>query len=359
MIFLSAESWIIGIIRMILLIWGYIWGSFLIYQGKKSHVKLLIYWGIFTIGMGSVGLGTAVDLITILITGQNMDGILYILLTWIPPNTVYIFFIIVTTELLAPKFKWWWFSNILTGVIFAELFYLLNPLGSDELIFPVIPGEDIINDRLFGPVANAMSFALMANIFLAGFGLIYKGIHSQGIIRKKYFYIAIGIFFQNVPGFFNALLGTSLPQQVITGIFELFPPMLYYLGLRKEPEKHKEKVKEEVKVKDSFFRITQRPDQITEEEVTYYREQKICLICKGKVAGFNIFLCPNCEALYHEDCARTLSELENACWVCNQPIDETKPTRPFKIIEEKINGEILAKDDKNLEMVNKNSHKEG
>jgi hypothetical protein len=132
-----------------------------------------------------------------------------------------------------------------------------------------------------------------------------------------------------------------------------------YLGLRQEPEKRKKKIKKEVKVKDSLFRITERPDQISEEEVTYYREQKICLICKGKVGGFNTYICMNCEALYHEDCALTLSDLENACWVCNQPIDETKPTKPFKIIEEKIMGEILAKEDKNLKTDNKNPHKEG
>ncbi|MFX0076043.1 MAG: PHD finger domain-containing protein, partial [Candidatus Hermodarchaeota archaeon] len=327
MLFLSVESWIIGIIRTILLVWGWIWGVFLIYQGKKSHVKLLIYWGIYTIGMSSVGLGTTVDLITILITGQNMDGILYILLTWVLPNSVYLFFVLVITELLAPKFKWWWFSLYLIGGIFVELLLFLNPLGSARLYFPVIPGEDIIVDRFIGPMMNAMLFTVMVNIFLAGFGLIYKGIQSQGIIRKKYFYIATAILLQYFMAILNTfLLSRSISAQVITGIFALFQPLFTYFGLRKEPEERKKKVKEEVKIKDSFFRVTQRPDQITEEEVTYYREQKICLICKGKVGGFNSYICTNCEALYHQDCARTLSKLENACWVCNQPIDETKPT---------------------------------
>jgi len=290
--------------------------------------------------MSSVGLGTAVDLITILITGQNMDGILYILLTWVPPNTVYLFFVIVTTELLAPKFKWWWFSIYLIGGIFVELSLFLNPLGSDHLIFPIIPGEEIIVDTFIGPMANAMLFTVMINIFLAGFGLIYKGLQSQGVIRKKYFYIATAILLQNVMGLFNTLLlSRSKEAQVITGIFALFQPLLTYFGLRKEPEKHKKKAKEEVEVKDSFFRITQRPEQITEEEVTYYREQKICLVCKGGVGGFNTYICTGCEAIYHEDCARVLSTLENACWVCNNSIDETKPTKPFKIVEEKKIGE--------------------
>ena len=146
---------------------------------------------------------------------------------------------------------------------------------------------------------------------------------------------------------FDALLDISLNILAIVSIIQLGSPWFSYLGLRKEPEERKKKIKEDVKIKDSFFRVTQRPDQITEEEVTYYREQKICLICKGKVGGFNTYICMNCEALYHEECARTLSDLENACWVCNEPIDKTKPTKPFKIVEEKKVGEILGKEEKN------------
>jgi len=333
MLFLSADSLTIGIIRTILLIWGLIWGVILIYQGKKSQVKLMIYWGIYTIGDYFVMMGTAVDFMTILITGQNMNEILYIHLVWTPPAISFLLFYLVITELLAPKFKWWWVSLFLIGDIFGQIILFLDP--HRFVILDYIPGESIIHDTVWGPLGNAGSFILMANIFLGGFGLIYKGIQSQGIIRRKYFYIATSILLQGVPSIFIALLRLPIRFILIPSIIGLFSPLFSYLGLRKEPEKRKKKVKEEVKVKDSFFRITQRPDQITEEEVTYYREQKICLICKGNVGGFNTFICMNCEALYHQDCARTLSDLENACWVCNQPIDETKPTKPFKIVEEK------------------------
>ncbi|MFX1321355.1 MAG: hypothetical protein ACFFAQ_06900 [Promethearchaeota archaeon] len=71
-----------------------------------------------------------------------------------------------------------------------------------------------------------------------------------------------------------------------------------------------------------------KPGEISEEEVTFFREQKICLVCKGVVKGFN-YICSECDALYCENCARTLTDLENACWVCNAPFDNTKPTKPF------------------------------
>ncbi len=335
---------------MIFVIWGIIWGPILIYQGKKSNVKLLIYWGIFTIGVYLTLLGSAVDFLTILITGQNISGFLYILLSW--PNVgINVFFIVfVITELLAPKFKWYFLSTYIIMLPFYQLSLFLNTWDNVILTFPIIPGEEIINDTVLGWVGNALSRGLNELSFLGGFGLIYKGMQSKGIIRKKYIYLAIAIFLLYVPAIFDALLDIPIPILAIVSIIQLGSTWFSYLGLRKEPERREKKVKEEVKITDSLFRIIQRPDQITEEEVTYYREQKICLICKGKVAGFNIFLCPNCEALYHEDCARTLSDLENACWVCNQPIDEKKPMKPFKIVEEKKFGEKLVKEEETSKM---------
>ncbi|NHJ25218.1 MAG: hypothetical protein EAX89_11620 [Candidatus Lokiarchaeota archaeon] len=104
-----------------------------------------------------------------------------------------------------------------------------------------------------------------------------------------------------------------------------------YLGLREEPEKIKIKpAKKEVKIKDSLFRIRERPAQITEAEVTYYKEQKICLVCKGKVSGVS-YICPSCDTLYCIKCSEGLSDLENMCWVCNEPIDKSKPVKPTLI----------------------------
>jgi len=40
--------------------------------------------------------------------------------------------------------------------------------------------------------------------------------------------------------------------------------------------------------------------------------------------------------MYCEKCARALIDSENACWVCNLPMDKSKPSKPFKIEEEVI-----------------------
>jgi hypothetical protein len=73
--------------------------------------------------------------------------------------------------------------------------------------------------------------------------------------------------------------------------------------------------------------------KVTEEEVTFHKEMKICLICKGKISRLS-YICPGCYALYCVKCSEGMVNLENACWVCNEPFDESKPSTPFKIKED-------------------------
>ena len=77
-----------------------------------------------------------------------------------------------------------------------------------------------------------------------------------------------------------------------------------------------------------------KPTEITTEEISYYRKHDLCLVCKGKVGRFNIFMCPNCKTLYCKNCAQSLSNTENICWVCSELIDEKKPGKPLKREEE-------------------------
>ncbi len=68
--------------------------------------------------------------------------------------------------------------------------------------------------------------------------------------------------------------------------------------------------------------------QVTEEKVTIHKEKKICLVCRGEVLRFS-YIC-ECGAIYCENCARALTNLENVCWACNVPIDYSKPVKPYK-----------------------------
>ena len=155
-------------------------------------------------------------------------------------------------------------------------------------------------------------------------------------IRKIYFLLSIGTF---LVGFSQMLAGTSTSFVILTvcRIIILPASWMWYLSLREERIKIEKKKEKKVMVESDLFRIYEtKPKNITEEEVIYHKERKICLVCKGKVEGFT-FICPNCDALYCQKCAKALVSLENACWACNGPIDKSKPVKISKSEEEKIN----------------------
>ncbi len=81
--------------------------------------------------------------------------------------------------------------------------------------------------------------------------------------------------------------------------------------------------------------------QIFEQNVTIHREQKVCLVCKGEIKGY-MYVC-ECDAIYCENCARALTNLENVCWVCNTPLDISKPTKPYKEVKLKEKDIIQKK----------------
>jgi len=74
--------------------------------------------------------------------------------------------------------------------------------------------------------------------------------------------------------------------------------------------------------------------QIKEKTVTIHKERKVCLVCKGETLGF-MYIC-KCGAIYCDNCAQALTNLENACWACNTPIDVSKPVKLYEENEEEI-----------------------
>lgn len=97
---------------------------------------------------------------------------------------------------------------------------------------------------------------------------------------------------------------------------------------------------EESMVKENFVGTNilgslQKPQRVTEQEVSISKERKTCLVCKNKVEKYN-FICPKCNAFYCQNCAETLTGLENACWMCETPFDESKPVKLQEIEEREI-----------------------
>ncbi|MFW9999060.1 MAG: tetratricopeptide repeat protein [Candidatus Hermodarchaeota archaeon] len=69
---------------------------------------------------------------------------------------------------------------------------------------------------------------------------------------------------------------------------------------------------------------------MTIEKISVHKERKVCLVCKGDIERFNIYICPECNTIYCQNCAKTLIDLENLCWGCNTPINPSKPIKPYE-----------------------------
>ncbi|MFX0105992.1 MAG: PHD finger domain-containing protein [Candidatus Hodarchaeota archaeon] len=333
MVNFSGEDWLMALSTIAILVFGYSVGAFFFYKSRKAKIRLLTLYSLFTVFAISGWLPIVIEFLSVLITNTSIDRKFYATMMWIPPNIAGFLLYYIAAKLLTPKKKW----IVICYAFVWHSFHIINTIIAqlEDYVFIGPPDVGFIHKAGLNPTSLASFLGLLGfiiQIIFVGFGFLVKSFKSKGILRKKYFYLSIASFLILGFGMFDSFaVGTAL---ILSRIGVVSNSIFAYLGLREEPEKIKVKPAEkEIKIEDSIFRIRKRPAQITEEEVTYYKEQKICLICKGAVGGFNTYICTGCDALYHEDCARALSGMENACWACNEPIDKSKPSKSFKIEE--------------------------
>jgi hypothetical protein len=219
--------------------------------------------------------------------------------------------------------------------IIGEFILLFNASGVFYIVFPINPGENLIQVRL---IINPINIFLISygssTIIIALIGFFLKSIQSQGVMRRKYLYLFISTFTIAFIQVLESLIDIGYGI-ILTRISILIAVFLWYYSLREMKEKKERPQKKEVDVKDSLFMIARRPEHISQEDVTFHKEQKVCLVCKGSISRVS-YICPSCSALYCINCSEVLSNQENACWICNEPFDESKPSKPFKKEEEVV-----------------------
>ncbi len=142
--------------------------------------------------------------------------------------------------------------------------------------------------------------------------------------------------------FYKIYEGIPIDYVTIAYSVILYVPLIFIIikNIKSEmtPESKEEIKEKRLDVLGAFI----KPQRITEEEVSVSKEKKICLVCKGTGLRFT-YICPECNAIYCQKCARALSDLENACWVCSAPFEESKPSKPFE--KEKVEEVMVEEDD--------------
>ncbi|MGB5913034.1 MAG: hypothetical protein WBH31_17720 [Promethearchaeia archaeon] len=347
---LTPEGWFNGISATISLSIAYILGLSLYYHAKKSKAKLLSLMGLNIFLVGFFWLTRLLDFLTILFVEENFttinNWIIMAILTWMWSPLVVLLSMYIGAELMIPNKKKYIAIIFSIMCIVWVLLISINPVGSFDFIPPVNPGEDL---AIIRTAQNSLAIFLLyffqiSGVAFCGFGYLIKSFKSKEILKKKFMYLSIGYFIFSLFPFIGNLMPDPFTTYLISRLGMVTSFWFFYSGLKEEPIKRvkKEKYEKEIKVEESLFRLYERPEQITQEEITYLREQKICLVCKGEVLRLS-YICPNCNALYCSNCSEELSNLENACWMCNTPFDESKPTRPFKREKEEKFAEEIEK----------------
>ena len=107
MLMLSNLGWLIGSVTLSVVIAYCALGIFIFTISRKFHIKLLSVMGISLIFAGISYLGIAVDFLTIVFTGSNLDKIALAFLIWpFVPISFFITFYI-GSEILIPRKKWY------------------------------------------------------------------------------------------------------------------------------------------------------------------------------------------------------------------------------------------------------------
>ena len=343
---LSLFGWIIGFLAAFSVIFYGMFGTWIIYRSRKLNANLLSVMGLTIMITGLGYLGVFIDFLTMLTTETHMNKLLFAQISYgFSAVFVFLFLYIYAKLMIQEKIRKYFISFYLTVSILFLIIIFIDPINSFNITLPGEPDEVLMQSSLafMSPAFFLAMIALISVFIFCVIGYFYKSMKSSGILKKKYLYLSIGYLFW--------ISGASVEALITSGIFIIFvrlsmsfSAIFFYFGIREEPEK-KVRPKKKTVLEGDIFRISQiKREDITEEEVSISKEKKICLVCKGKVARNNIFLCPECDTFYCSKCSEALSNLENACWVCNEPFDESKPVKPFK--KEEVDIEISEKPQK-------------
>ena len=146
------------------------------------------------------------------------------------------------------EFVFWIILIVLILIIIFQTVLYINPTNSVNIIEPSISGQNLIEINLFfGSLAFFLAILIGSLAFIfSGLGLFFKSFHVEGILKKKYLMLAIGFFLYTL----SVLLETITSILFLNIIFEIggvVGASLWYMGLRGEDIKIRDKPKKDVK----------------------------------------------------------------------------------------------------------------
>ena len=232
------------------------------------------------------------------------------------------------------------FSALISFLIAFRIIQLTSVeykgLASIHLLGALFGGVGMVISSMDVKVLNTVPLIIAPIIYMIGI-IIYSipaYYEFNRVEQVLKLWIFAGILFMFATGFLIIILFLyEIEYFVRIAIISITPIawIIFYLIIRNIQYSKNASANQNL---PDILKMFSKPKKVTEEEVSVSKEKKICLVCKGKIQGFNLaFICSECDTLYCESCARTLSNIENACWVCEQAFDSKKPVRLPKMDE--------------------------
>ena len=230
----STTGWLIGGTALCVLTLCGIFGLFFIYKSKRLDANLLFSAGLMIICTGLFYLGATADLLSIIITGENLNdeyglhGILAYM--WVAPAIIVAMYL--GSELMLPKKKWYIVGiYAVLGIIF-ELFLFFDTMNAFTFELNN-PGEDI-TDSSFNrthPTFIFIAFFLVSALIFEGIGFAIKAKQATGNIRRKFISLSLGFTIFVVCGALDSLVAPGI-WLIVIRIGMITYAWLVYLGLK-------------------------------------------------------------------------------------------------------------------------------
>ena len=306
-----------GLTAMSIIIFGCIFGLYLIFKSRKTKITLLSYMGLFFIFFGFLFLVELLDFFAILLTNMNLENVFGLVGTlgvmWYAPA---IFCgIYIGSVFLIPNKKIYILSIYLVLVIICETLLFLDPTNSTVFIPPAIPGENLVDNR---PNISSILGILFIILFFSaigfnGIGFLYKTMRSKKLLRKKF--LLLTICFIILLAFMTLEIFTPKSGNSLIPIGNRLVPLIFliliYVGLKppkppkapKPPKVKKSPLEEDIKLRS--YMLGKSISAPIEEIKTPYRAN-----LKDKLLVFVSYATKDADLFKVKDIAEMLTKYE-------------------------------------------------
>jgi len=333
----SLETQVSGLLTLICVLSSFFFGAFVLRKAIVTKEKSLYYFFFLIIFSLSPWYSIALGYLLWLLTKEALSYELHIILNllFVPIGYLAWFNIYLTAINLKKKKLIIIINGIYSLLMEFYMFYFLYfatnaPVKS--FLGTVYELQPTYADFLIIYSLTILVVILITGIHFSIFLLKKDEIQWKGRLLLVFFImyfveVSLDVIISNKLVFFIIFLRSLL----LIAIF------LFYLGIILPIEETQEKLIQEKPDALVFLKLIakRKKNPLTENEITFYKEQKICLVCKSKLLRLT-YICPDCEAIYCITCVKALSDLENACWVCKSPFDPSKPVRLIEFEDEDL-----------------------